>query len=90
MTVQRKKLLNSFRYVYLLCFFLLLSGVFSPLITGRNFENVFVGTTVLFAGLLGGIVLYNGLTKGNNKFITIGLLTMFASLIGIMMLSGYT
>ncbi len=90
MTMQKKKLLNSFRYVYLLSFFLLLSGVFSPLITARNYENVFVGTTVLFAGLLGGIVLYNGITKQNNKFIIIGLLTMGASLAGIMMLSGYT
>jgi len=68
----------------------LLSGVFSPLITARNYENVFVGTTVLFAGLLGGIVLYNGLSKQNNKYIIMGLLTIFASLIGIMMLSGYT
>jgi len=90
MRVQKKKLLNTFRYVYLLCFFLLLSGVFSPLITARNYENVFVGTTVLFAGLLGGIVLYNGLSKQNNKYIIMGLLTIFASLIGIMMLSGYT
>lgn len=84
------KLLSSFRYVYLLSFFLLLSGVFSPLIRARNYETVFVGTTVLFAGLLGGIVLYNGIKKHNDKYVTVGLLTITASLIGIMMLAGYT
>ena len=88
--MQNKKLLNSFRYVYLLTFFLLLSGVFSPLIRARNYETVFVGTTVLFAGLLGGIILYNGLKKHNNKYVTIGLLTITASFIGVMMLAGRT
>ena len=76
--------------MYLLCFFLLLSGVFSPLITAKNYEIVFVGTTILFAGLLGGIVLYNGITKHIEKYIIVGLLTILGSLIGIMMLAGST
>lgn len=85
--MQKQKLLNSFRYAYLLCFFLLLSGVFSPIITGRNYELVFVGTMVLFIGLLGGIFLYNGITKNNTKFLAVGLVTILASLIAVMMLS---
>ncbi len=85
--MQKTSFLNSFRYVYLLCFFLLLSGVFSPIITGRNYELVFIGTMVLFVGLLGGIFLYNGATKHNNKFSAVGLALISASLTAIFMLS---
>lgn len=86
---QRKKLLNSFRYVYLLCFFLLLSGVFSPIITGRGYQDVFTGVMVLFIGLLGAIFLYNGATKNNFKYLVVGMSLMSLSLVGIFMLSGY-
>ena len=65
----------------------MLSGVFSPIITGRNYELVFVGTMILFVSLLGGIFLYNGITKNDTKFLTIGLAIISASLIAIMMLS---
>lgn len=84
---QRKKLLDSFRYVYLLCFFLLLSGVFSPIITGRGYQDVFFGTMVLFIGLLGAIFTYNGATKNNLKYLVVGMTLMALSLASIMMLS---
>lgn len=87
---QKKKLLNSFRYVYLLCFFLLLSGVFSPIITGKGYQDVFTGVMVLFIGLLGAIFLYNGATKNNFKYLVVGMSIMSVSLIGIFMLSGYS
>lgn len=86
---QKKKLLNSFRYVYLLCFFLLLSGVFSPIITGKGYQDVFTGVMVLFIGLLGAIFTYNGATKNNFKYLVVGLSLMSVSLIGIFMLGGY-
>jgi len=86
---RKKKLLNSFRYVYLLCFFLLLSGVFSPIITGKGYQDVFTGVLVLFIGLLGAIFLYNGSTKNNFKYLIVGLSLMAGSLVGIFMLSGY-
>jgi len=84
---QKKKLLNSFRYVYLLCFFLLLSGVFSPIITGRGYQDVFFGTMVLFIGLLGAIFLYNSATKNNLKYLVVGMTLVALSLTSIMMLS---
>jgi len=84
---QRKKLLNSFRYVYLLCFFLLLSGVFSPIITGKGYQDVFFGTMVLFIGLLGAIFLYNSATKNNLKYLVVGMTLVALSLTSIMMLS---
>lgn len=87
---QKKKLLNSFRYVYLLCFFLLLSGVFSPIITGKGYQDVFTGVMVLFVGLLGAIFLYNGAIKNNFKYLVVGMSLMSVSLVGIFMLSGYS
>lgn len=84
---QRKKLLNSFRYVYLLCFFLLLSGIFSPIITGKGYQDVLFGTMVLFIGLLGGIFTYNSATKNNLKYLVVGVTLMSLSLTAIMMLS---
>lgn len=84
---QRKKLLDSFRYVYLLSFFLLLSGVFSPIITGRGYQDVFFGTMVLFIGLLGAIITYNSATKNNLKYLVVGMTMMGLSLASIMMLS---
>jgi len=84
---QKKKLLNSFRYVYLLSFFLLLSGVFSPIITGKGYQDVFFGTMVLFIGLLGAIITYNSATKNNLKYLVVGMSLMSLSLTSIMMLS---
>lgn len=83
----KAKLLGSFRYAYLLCFFLLLSGFFAPIITGRGFQDVFTGTIVLFVGLFGGILLYNGATKSNTKYVIGGFAVMSLSLIGILLLS---
>ncbi len=86
--LQKKKLLNAFRYAYLLSFFLLLSGVFSPIITGRGFQDVFTGTIVLFIGLFGAVLLYNGAKKNNYKYAIGGLGIMSLSLVGIFMFAG--
>lgn len=84
---QKGKLLSSFRYVYLLSFFLLLSGFFAPIITGRGFQDVFTGTIILFVGLFGGILLYNGATKSSPKYVIGGFAVMSLSLIGIILMS---
>ena len=63
------------RYAYLLAIFALLAGVFFPLITpGVSFEHVIQGTTTLFLGLAGGILLFKATTSDNRRgiFIVIG------------------
>jgi len=65
----------------------LLSGVFSPIITGRGYQDVFFGTMVLFIGLLGAIFTYNGATKNNFKYLIVGMTIMALSLTSIMLLS---
>ena len=52
------KVFSNFKYVYLIVFFVLLSGFFSPLITDTSFDIVIEGTLILFIGLAGGILLY--------------------------------
>ena len=66
------KLLVSFKYVYLIAFFALLSGFFHPLITNTSFDGVVIGVLVLFVGLAGGILLYKAPTSENKRIIFLG------------------
>lgn len=53
---------SSFKFVYLVVFFALLSGVFHPFLTGSSFTIVIAGIMVLFAGLAGAVLLYKAAT----------------------------
>ena len=58
------------RYVYLIAIFVLLSGVFFPLITtGADdaFSFVIGGTAILFLGLAGGILLFKATTSDKKR-----------------------
>ena len=71
------------RYAYLLGFFALLAGIFSPLITPNlSFVAVIAGSAVLFLGLVGGILLFKATTSDNRRgiFITIGFALISISL----------
>ena len=61
------KALSSFKYVYLIAFFALLSGIFYPLITDTSFEPVISGILVLFLGLAGGVLLYKTTTSESKR-----------------------
>ena len=67
------KAFSSFKYVYLIGFFALLSGVFYPLITNTGFESVISGILVLFLGLAGGVLLYKTTTFKTKREIFFGL-----------------
>ncbi|MDX1595424.1 MAG: hypothetical protein R3327_00610 [Nitrosopumilaceae archaeon] len=66
------KAFTSFKYVYLIVFFALLSGFFHPLITGSSFDSVVIGVIVLFVGLAGGVLLYKAATSEKRKWIFLG------------------
>jgi D-alanyl-lipoteichoic acid acyltransferase DltB (MBOAT superfamily) len=66
------KVFSSFKYVYLIAFFALLSGVFYPLITNTSFEPVISGILILFLGLAGGILLYKATTSKTKREIFFG------------------
>ena len=71
-TFKQKPILSQIpRYVYLVAFFTLLSGVFFPLITDipgeQNLNGVISGTAILFLGLAGAILIYKGTTANKNR-----------------------
>jgi hypothetical protein len=66
------KMLTGFKYVYLIIFFVLLSGFFYPIITNTSFDNVVVGTMILFLGLAGAVLLYKSATSEKNRVIFLG------------------
>jgi len=68
------KLAQIPRYAYLLTIFVLLTGVFFPLITPEMpFDYVIQGTVVLFLGLAGGILLFKATTSDNRRGILIAI-----------------
>ena len=76
-------LLSGTKYAYIIAAAALLSGVFTPLTLGVEFEDVVFGMLSIFLGLTGGIVIFLGIK--NQKFTTImvssGLGMMIGSLI---------
>jgi len=84
------KILVSFKYVYLVAFFALLSGFFYPLITNQSFDGVIIGVLVLFGGLAGGVLLYKAATSEKNRiiFLGVGFTLMTVSLHFIFQLTG--
>jgi len=77
------------RYAYLLTFFVLLAGIFVPLITRQtSFDAVIQGTATLFLGLAGAILLFKGITSDKRRgiFIAIGFVLITISLALIFML----
>ena len=77
------------RYTYLLAFFVLLAGIFYPLITQHvSFDEVIQGTATLFLGLAGAILLFKGVTSDKRRgiFIAIGFTLIAISLALIFML----
>ena len=72
------------RYAYLLAIFVLLAGVFFPLITpGVSFDHVIQGTATLFLGLVGAILLFKATTSGKRRgiFIAVGFALIAISLV---------
>jgi len=64
--------LTGFKYIYLVVFFALLSGLFYPLITDTSFGGVITGVLTLFVGLAGGVLLYRSTTSENRRGIFLG------------------
>jgi len=66
------KAITGAKYVYLIAFFMLLSGFFHPIITGASFDSVITGTLILFVGLAGGVLVYKAGTSDKRRGIYLG------------------
>ena len=94
-TFKEKSILTQIpRYVYISVFFVLMSGVFHPLITQnpleQNLNNVISGTVILFLGLAGAILVYKGITANKNRaaVVSIGFVLIAVSLALIFTIAG--
>ena len=79
------------RYVYLAAIFVLLSGVFFPLITigaDEAYKFVIGGVATLFLGLAGGILLFKGATSDGSRgiLLTVGFVLIAVSIALIFLL----
>lgn len=61
------KILAGAKYVYLIFFFALLSGMFYPIITHSNGDSVIEGILILFVGLAGTVLLYRAGTSDKHQ-----------------------
>ena len=77
----KSALLSGTKYVYIIAAVALLSGIFTPLTIGEEFETVAMGMISIFLGLGGGIAIFLGLK--NQKFTTL----MICSGLGMMVVS---
>ena len=66
------KTLSGFKYVYLIIFFTLLSGVFYPITVNTNYDRVFLGIFILFLSLAGSILLYKATISETKRGIFFG------------------
>ena len=86
----KSTLLSGTKYVYIIAAVALLSGIFTPLTVGEEFEIVAFGMLSVFLGLGGGILIF--LATKNQKFTTImvcgGLGMMIVSLFLIYEIAG--
>jgi uncharacterized membrane protein YraQ (UPF0718 family) len=77
------KILAGAKYVYLIAFFALLSGMFYPIITHTSGDSVVVGVLILFVGLAGVVSLYKAGTsdKHQKAYLIAGLVISSISLL---------
>ena len=90
MNKTSSKILTGSKYIYLIAFFALLSGLFHPLITDTSFDFVIVGVLILFVGLAGGVLLYKAATSEERRgvFLAGGFILIAISLHYIFQLTG--
>jgi len=72
MSKLNTKVITGVKYIYLVVFFALLAGFFHPIITDTNFDNVIIGTLVLFISLAGGVLVYKAATSESKRGIFFG------------------
>ena len=68
MQMGGSKILSVTKYIYLIVFFSLLSGVFYPIVeTGANINSVVIGVLILFFGLAGSVLVYKASTSDKRQ-----------------------
>ena len=76
-------IVSGTKYIYIVAAAALLSGIFTPLTIGEDWDQVIYGMLSIFLGLGGGVVIYLGVKTQKLTIVMVsgGLAMMFASLI---------
>ena len=88
---KSSSILSGIKYVYLIFFFALLSGLFYPLIEGgANANLVVAGVFILFVGLAGALCLYKASTleKKQKAYLIAGFAILAIALLLVFAVSG--
>jgi len=86
---KRPRIISGIKYIYLVGFFALLSGLFHPIIAESPMEDFVYGILILFLGLAGGILVYKGITSSKLILTTIGLGITIISLFLVYQMAQY-
>ena len=76
-------IVSGTKYIYIVTAAALLSGIFTPLTIGEDWDQVIFGMLSIFLGLAGGVVIYLGVKTQKFTILMVsgGLAMMFASLV---------
>ena len=76
-------IVSGTKYIYIVAAAALLSGIFTPLTIGEDWDQVIFGMLSIFLGLGGGVVIYLGVKTQKFTILMVsgGLAMMFASLV---------
>ena len=76
-------IVSGTKYIYIVVAAALLSGIFTPLTIGEDWDQVIYGMLSIFLGLGGGVVIYLGVKTQKLTIVMVsgGLAMMFASLV---------
>ena len=76
-------IVSGIKYIYIVAAAALLSGIFTPLTIGQDWDQVIFGMLSIFLGLGGGVVIYLGVKTQKLTIVMVsgGLAMMFASLV---------
>ena len=76
-------IVSGTKYIYIVTAAALLSGIFTPLTIGEDWDQVIFGMLSIFLGLGGGVVIYLGVKTQKLTIVMVsgGLAMMFASLV---------
>ena len=69
---MKPRITSGIKYAYITGIAALLSGIFTPFTLGYELETIVFGILVLFAGLLGGILIFKGVGHKKSYILTLG------------------
>jgi len=68
----KPRITSGIKYAYITGIAALLSGIFTPFTLGYELETIVFGILVLFAGLLGGILIFKGIGHKKSYILSLG------------------